>query len=171
MAFGLTVAAGRTSHPGFLLLIGWYEVFGGLIGCVTFVLLGLQHRAALPGERFWVATLPFALLVTGGWALLHHRQSSLFLSLGLQGAQIVAWSLGGSVWKFSAGLYCSIGVVDEKLSFFAGWDTSFLVGYTPGGQPSALVVNVVPLVVALVLLRIWLNQRRQGRIEEPEPVR
>jgi hypothetical protein len=130
-------------------------------------LLGLQHREALPGERFWIATLPFALLVTGGWALLNYRRSGLFLSLGLQGAQLVAWSLGGSVWKFSAGLYCSLGVVNEKLSFFAGWDTSFLVGYEAADQPTAVVVNVVPLVVAFLLLRVWFKHRHQGTLQEP----
>jgi hypothetical protein len=91
-------------------------------------LLGLQHCEALPGERFWIATLPFALLVTGGWALLNHSQSGLYLSLALQAAQIAAWSLSGSVWKFSAGLYGSLGLVNRKFSLFAGWDTSFSGG-------------------------------------------
>ncbi len=156
----LSDGASSTSRARLVRVIGWYEVLAGVVGGVTFALLSLQHREALPGERFWIATLPFALLVTGGWALLNHKRSGLYLSLVLQTAQIVAWSLRGSVWKFSTGLYCSLGVVNGKFSLFAGWDTSFLVGYKASDQPAAVLVNVVPLVVALLLLRVWSGRRR-----------
>jgi hypothetical protein len=132
-------------------VVGCYEIIGGIVGTLVTAAAAREHAAGIPGGSFFTASLPFAFLVTSGWLLVRGHRLGLLLSIGAQGAQVIGWSLYGSAWKLSAGLYVSAAIMNGNLGLSAGWETAFLVGWRTHGQPAAIAVNFAALALAVFL--------------------
>lgn len=141
-------------RDSFLRLIGAYELLGGAVGLLTMTWIGVRYPRALPGQDLSLSLLPFGALVFAGWWLIREPRRSRVPSAMLQGGQIIAVSINGFVWKFSAGLYASLTLLADRTNLFAGWDTSFLIGLDARGQPFAFSLNVVPICLLLALWRL-----------------
>lgn len=146
------------SFGGLIRAIGILEIVGGVAGCaaVAWFYVG-GHQEAMPGGDVQLALLPFGTLTTVGFALLRARQAGLWGSLVLQLSQALAWTAGETMWRFSAGPFLSLTLLNDTTSIFAGWDTSFGFGRVPENAPGSVSLNLIPVFIALAL---WRHLRR-----------
>lgn len=115
--------------------------------------MGIRYPDSSPGGSLYTATLPFVGLAIAGWYCLKGNPKGVILSLVLQAAQICTISIESFVWQLSGGFYLSLGLSSSKLNLFAGWNTSFLLGFHASGQPAAFAVNLIPLAIVVLLIR------------------
>jgi hypothetical protein len=149
--------------PGAIKPIGLLEIAGGLSGLATVLWLHFTGRhGGIPGGNVQFALLPFALLTTAGVALLRSKRVGIWLSLAMQAGQLLAWTAGGTMWRFSAGPFLTLTLLMDKTSIFAGWNTSFGLGKTPDDVPASVSINVISAVLMLFLWRLLEKTRSQA---------
>lgn len=148
-----------TSHLGkrFYRILAVYQMIGGALGVVFMVWLSATSPDALPWGNVVFAITPFALLMTAGVQLLRKAAQGWHLSVISQLMQVAYWSLGGMVWRFTAGLFIAVGVEGDKSKAFAGLDFALLVGSGATGQQRGFGMNLVAL--ALLVGLVWTRFR------------
>ena len=110
------------------------------------MMLGFGIRYGMSLQSAAVLLSPFGLAAVAGARLLIDNERDA-LSIVAQLPQVLFWSIGRSVWKFCAGLYASIFVVDSTLRLFFGADLTMTAQYGNTIQPFIAGVNLVPLAI------------------------
>jgi hypothetical protein len=155
-------AAGRLARG-----IGWLEVVGGLVGCVSLTWYQLAKGGG--AARLGAQLLPFGLLISAGIALLRGRQSGLVGSIILQAAQALSWHTAASTWKFCAGPFVTLTFFYDKTSLFVGWESTIAWGVNLQPAHGFVSLNLISCALLWRLSRELNKCRSRASSIEGQP--
>lgn len=139
-------------------LIGLYQLITGLFG-VIIILASLFSNsnsgylsAILP--QIIAGTVLYGLLAWTGYGLLNKIKNSLKYSRIMQALQIVSFTIGGTMYKFSAAGFIKFGLKDGGFTWGIGLQPiDFAITSVPGNDFS-IIIYLVPIILLWGLLRI-----------------
>jgi len=134
-------------------VLGWYQLGAATIGGL--VTVWAHWRAGtLDVESLALSSAPFAVVGTAGrWLLVDHRKAVLLTLIG-QVLQIPIIFSPRLIWKFVAGVNFSVAFSTAGSSVYAGIETTWLVAWNRPIDQSSIGLNLVPIVVILLVLRM-----------------
>jgi hypothetical protein len=148
-----------------LKFVGWYEIAAGVFGIAT-TAWATSHQASIPPfGSAWIACAFFAVLIVGGARLSRGDVRGVRALLAMNGAQVLFFSIGGVVWRFTDGLQLSIAVDNQSPQVFAGLAATFLVGVRASAEPFLIGVNIVPALIIVILLVLVRRIQRDRKIQ------
>lgn len=142
-------------------LLSWYQIVGGAAGIIAidwaypslFAQAEAGARAALTLTML-AASLPFALTVVSGILLDRRKRGATTIGLVLQALQVPIVSLSGSSWVFLAGPYLGPLWRGGRMTLAFGISAKIEMGATGADATTMIGVNLVPLAVAWLILRL-----------------
>ena len=143
-------------------IIGLFQLITGIFG-VVIILANLFSKGfnlnstsvILP--QILAGVVLFGLLGWAGYGLLNKTRNAVRYSRILQALQIISFSLGGSMYKFTAAAFIVFGIKNGKFTYGIG---DKIVDFTIGNvsnNDTFVVFYVVPIIILWGLINIKEN--------------
>lgn len=136
-------------------IIGLYQLITGIFGGVIVITSLFSHGyqpELLP--QTVAGVILFSLLAWAGYGLLNNLKNALKYSRILQALQIIAFSLSGTIYKFTAAAFVWFGINNSKFNYGIGDQfTHFEIANTKSTDTS-ITIYVIPIIILYALIRL-----------------
>jgi hypothetical protein len=136
-------------------IIGLYQlitgVFGAIIILANILSTGL-NSGVLP--QIIAGVVLYGLLAWTGYGLLNDLKNALKYSRLIQSLQIVSFTIGGTLYKFTASAFIAFGIKNGHFTYGIGLQPiDFAITSVPGND-FVLIIYLVPIILLWGLMKI-----------------
>ncbi len=136
-------------------IIGLYQLITGVMGAIIIFASLLNTSAAkvaLPQKVAGVVL--FGLLAWAGYGLINKKRNALKYSRILQALQVISFSIGGTLYKFTAAGFIALGIKNGSFTWGISAQPIDFAITSIQNTSFSLIVYLVPLLILIGLLRV-----------------
>jgi hypothetical protein len=136
-------------------IIGLYQLITGVFGAILVIasLLSSDNFAAVIMQKVAGVAL-FAFLAWAGYGLINQKKNALKYSKLLQALQMVSFTFGGTLYKFTAAGFIALGIKNGQFTYGLSLrPIDFAIAQVPGND-FAFIIYVFPIIILLALLQL-----------------
>jgi len=135
--------------------VGLIEILGAAWSVAgLFRLLLRTSHVIIPWSFLLIVLGGYSLVGIAGLRLLRNQSGGEVLSAMAQTLQLFQITMGSIAFRFLAGFQLTVFFLGDHISFFAGVTASANLLKGPHDPPLALGVNLVPIALLIVLVRL-----------------
>lgn len=153
-------------------IVAWAEIIGGVAGIALMPFIAVVgDRSGVPGAvrppSYWyvLALVAFLLSIAAGINLRRNMTRGWWMSLLVQGAQVVRFSTATFTYQYSGGIDVLVHLDPSELRFSPGISTSLSAMALPTREPWSFGINLFSIFA--IWLLVWAYGRRREEAVAP----
>jgi hypothetical protein len=133
--------------------VGISEIFFGFLGLIFLLPTWANNPINLSMWYFIFTGIALFLSLLAGFLLIRKNKLGLYLSIIVQGVQIVQIGWNNSIYKYEAGLQLLISLTSQQFGIKPGFNVGAWFGTFPASIQPYLAINIVALIFFIYLLK------------------